>query len=231
MKQTTFKDVIKTIKSQWFLIGLFIVIGLAAAYPDLGKTGGIIKSEYSVGYGVIALIFLISGMSLKTSALTDAILYFKMILVVQLVSLIIVPFIGFGLSKLLLLANFDANLTNGLVVALCIPTTISSNVLMTKQARGNEAASLTNAVLGSILGVFCSPALIYWFLNLGASSNSVDYVSVFTKLVITIIVPLFVGQLMRFVFPKVITTIQNYVNFSITNSCLLLIIVYQVQRS
>jgi predicted Na+-dependent transporter len=47
---------------------------------------------------------------------------------------------------------------------------------MTKQAGGNEAASLTNAVLGSVLGVFVSQALIFWLLNLGSASNPVNYI-------------------------------------------------------
>ena len=220
--------VLTLLKTHWFLIGLLLVIGLAAIYPEFGKTGGTIRSEYSISYGVIALVFFVSGMSLKTSALSDAFVYFKMIIVVQLLSLILIPFFGFGLSKLLSLGALDRNLVNGILVALCIPTTISSNVLMTKQAHGNEAASLTNAVLGSIIGVFLSSALIYWFLNLNSNSNSVDYVSVFSKLMLTIIAPLIMGQLVRFLTPSLISFAQSYINFSILNSCLLLIIVYQV---
>lgn len=204
------------------------MIGLAAAYPTLGKSGGTLKAEITVNYVVIALIFFISGLSLKSTALLDSILYIRLIALVQLFSLVLVPTLGYFLSKLLLLVNFDENLANGLVVAMCIPTTISSNVLMTKAADGNEAAALTNAVLGSIIGIFVSPALIYWFLNLAAAANPIDYSSVFAKLAMTIIGPLVVGQIIRLVFPATISYLQSVVNFSIINSCLLLALIYEV---
>ncbi len=41
-----------------------------------------------------------------------------------------------------------------------MPTTISTNVVFTKHAGGKEAVSLINSVLGSVIGIFVSPALL-----------------------------------------------------------------------
>jgi hypothetical protein len=47
-------------RKYWFLIGLGCVIGLAYAFPNLGKTGGYIRSEWSVGWGCVIIIFFLS---------------------------------------------------------------------------------------------------------------------------------------------------------------------------
>lgn len=143
-------------------------------------------------------------------------------------SLLVIPAIGYGVAELLRLSSFDRNLCNGIIIASCIPTTISSNVLMTKSAGGNEAASLTNAVLGSILGVFLSPALIFWLLGLGSSSHPINYGQIFGDLAVTVVSPLVLGQLIRFFFGEAVDMAQRHLNFSIINSSLLLLLVYQV---
>lgn len=51
---------------QWFIIGLGVVIGFAAAVPELGATNGYIRAEYSVKLPAIIIIFIISGIGLKT---------------------------------------------------------------------------------------------------------------------------------------------------------------------
>jgi hypothetical protein len=60
---------------------------VAAAYPLLGKKGGILRTgfplkglmeiEYTVSYAIVALIFVISGLSLKTQVLKKAFLSWK----------------------------------------------------------------------------------------------------------------------------------------------------------
>ncbi|KAJ3336262.1 hypothetical protein HDU91_001845, partial [Kappamyces sp. JEL0680] len=75
----------------WFIVGLFLVIGLAAAYPPLGKDNGYLHSEITVTYVAVGFIFLLSGMSLKTKALTEALLYWRLILLVQVFSFVAIP--------------------------------------------------------------------------------------------------------------------------------------------
>lgn len=56
-----------------FIIGLGVAIGFAAAVPKLGATGGYIRAEYSVKLPAIIIIFIISGLGLKTKALLTAV--------------------------------------------------------------------------------------------------------------------------------------------------------------
>lgn len=219
---------IQALTKHWFLIGLVLVTIIAAIYPNFGKKNGIIHAEITISYIAVMIIFLISGLSLKTKALKEALLYARLIFVVQFLNLIAIPSIGWAVAKLLQRVSFDDLLAQGLIIALSCPTTISSNVLMTKAAGGNEAAALINAVLGSILGVFITPGLIILFLGRGPLGYSVNFQKVFINLGITVILPLFVGQIIRNVWPFAVETLQQKVSLPYINSSMLLLLVYSV---
>ncbi|KAJ3060725.1 hypothetical protein HDU99_005805, partial [Rhizoclosmatium hyalinum] len=112
-----------------------------------------------------------------------------------------------------------------LIIACSTPTTISSNVLMTKQAGGDEAGALTNAVIGNILGVFITPSLIFAYVG---SQVSGGYADTFKSLAITVIGPLFFGQLVQSFFPNLLPFLSKYVNLAILNSSMLLVLVWSV---
>ncbi|KAJ3187251.1 hypothetical protein HK101_009415 [Irineochytrium annulatum] len=216
------------IKANWFLEGLVCVIAFAAIWPALGKKHGIIRSEYTVSYGVVALIFIISGMSLKTAVLLRSLGAWRMHLVIQVISLGVTPAVGLAVGKLLGLTSFNQVLIKGLIIACATPTTISSNVLMTKQASGNEAGALTNAVIGNILGVLVSPSLIYAYAGALAGSSHLDLGSTLLTLCYTVIIPLIFGQIVQYIFPKLVPTLSKYVSLPIVNSSLLLVLVWSV---
>ena len=108
---------------------------------------------------------------------------------------------------------------------------------MTRQAGGNEAVALINAVLGNILGVFLTPLLIYGYL--GGRQGSVDLQKVFLDLALTVILPLIVGthlywllqlissgQITRFIFPNLYAKLGP--KWGIINSAMLLVYVWSV---
>ncbi len=132
----------------WFILALGFAIGFAAAVPDFGRNGGWIAAQWSVKYGAVIVIFFLSGLSLKTRALLTAATRLHFHLFIQTVSLVLTPAIGYGISRGLDRSPMDDDLVSGLVVAMAMPTTISTNVVFTKQAGGNEAAALINAVIG-----------------------------------------------------------------------------------
>ncbi|CAF3114224.1 unnamed protein product, partial [Rotaria sp. Silwood2] len=99
-------------------------------------------------------------------------------------------------------------------------TTSSSNVIMTKNALGNEYAALLNAILGNIVGTFIAPALIFLFMknpmfDILLKSISIEdrfnYSHVIKKLSLTILLPLFLGQVIH-----LLQTIKLYHSFAKT---------------
>ncbi len=49
---------------------------------------------------------------------------------------------------------------SGLTTLSCMPPPVSSAVILTRAVGGNEAAAVFNSALGSVLGVFVTPALL-----------------------------------------------------------------------
>ena len=62
----------------------------------------------------------------------------------------------------------DAGLLVGLIFMGCIPTIISSNVVMTKQAHGNQALTVVQSTLGNFLGPLLTPILVEMYISSGA---------------------------------------------------------------
>ena len=75
--------VVKFLDQNYLLVGMFVMILVAFAYPDLGESNGPLKTNYSVGYGVNCSVFVLSGLSMKTESLVDALVDLKLNLCIQ----------------------------------------------------------------------------------------------------------------------------------------------------
>lgn len=105
---------------------------------------------------------------------------------------------------------------------------------MTKNAGGNESAALVNAVLGNILGIFVSPALI-WLFMLSADINVLhqpynihDYLQVLLNLGLTVLLPLIVGQALHSIWTEKVMWAKTKFHFAELNSVSLLILLWSV---
>ncbi|EDQ92068.1 uncharacterized protein MONBRDRAFT_14393 [Monosiga brevicollis MX1] len=187
------------LQQHWFLIGLVAVIFLAHAVPWLGATGGPLMPEYSIKYGAVFMIFFNSGLTLRTEDLAAAALQYRVHAMIQGFTLILVP-LCVAIFVHAAPAILSDALTNGSVLAhftvlSCMPPPVSSAVILTKAANGNEAAAIFNSALGSFLGIFATPALL--MLTIGASAD-MDVGKIFWSLSLTVVLPLILGQVVRF---------------------------------
>ncbi len=62
-------------------------------FQDVAAKGGVIKSEYSILYGAIALIFLINAMQLSPEKLREHVTNWHLHIVVQGINLVLIPII------------------------------------------------------------------------------------------------------------------------------------------
>lgn len=130
----------------WFLLGLGIVIGLAWAFPQVGKANGDIQAQYTVKWGAVIVIFLLSGLGLEVSVMLRTILRWRLHLIVQVINFILLPFIMYGIVRFFISVHADLDMTvyKGWMIALSTSTTVSSNAIMTRNANGNDGAGIQN---------------------------------------------------------------------------------------
>ena len=167
-------------------------------YPKLGVNGGILRPELFIGKYGVALIFLLSGLSLQLSELKNAFLNMKLNMMVQSTSFLAWPFlVGVPLVKIISTCFptlLPASLLEGLLILSCLPTTVNMCVLLTGSAGGNVASALCNAVIGNMMGIFATPALLMLFFG---RIIELPFLQMIGKLCNKVLVPVAFGQMLR----------------------------------
>lgn len=195
---------------QWLLLAMGLVILLAYFFPSVGKRGGYIRSEYTVTYGAVALIFFTSGLALPFNKLVKHAKNLRLHVIVQITSFLITSAVFFGIACAA--ATNPALQTStlvGFIATGALPTTINSNVVMTRQAGGDVAATMVSVTLGNLLGPFLTPVLMTklylpatstfseWLPKEALSGMPQLYRNVMFQMGLSVYVPLVAGQIVR----------------------------------
>jgi len=156
------------------------------------------RPELFIGKFGVTMIFLLSGVSLELSELKSAVANMKLNTMVQAGSFLAWPFlVGVPLTTAIkkFLPNFlPKALLEGILILTCLPTTVNMCVLLTGAANGNVAASLANAVMGNMMGIFATPALLMYFFG---ASIELPFLNMVLKLCNKVLLPVAVGQALR----------------------------------
>lgn len=182
----------------FFLVGMFVAVGLARLAPALGKNGGILRPELFIGRFGVTFIFLLSGLSLELAQLKDAVSNVKLNLLIQSGTFLAWPFL-LGLPLTRLIGNhfpslFPSALLDGLLILTCLPTTVNMCVILSRTAGGNTASALCNAIISNLIGIFATPALLFRFFG---ASIQLPFLDMLFKLCNKVLVPVAVGQALR----------------------------------
>lgn len=201
---------------QWFLVafGLLVMISSQVQVPQ----GQQHIKRVAISYLSVSIIFFINGCTLSTRLLVENWLRWRVHLFVQLQSFLVTSAVTFGIVSLCATnPNFmDPWLLIGLLFVGSAPTTMSSNVVMTRQAHGNAALTTIQSVIGQFLCPFLTPLLLQMYMSSDAwytkiLSNGDDYGEiyrrVFKQLGLSLFLPMFVGQVVQHLFPKATHTV------------------------
>jgi len=162
----------------WFLVCTALSIVLAQARPWLGSDFGPLKPQVTVKYGAIMSIFFISGVTMRTEAMWETfkdwrqhvfIQSFSLVASPLLVRCLLVPALRYGAAGWM-----PEPLVQGFMVVGCMPPPVSTSVMLTKAAAGNEASAVFNSALGSFLGVVLTPLLLLWLVDPNATGEEAE---------------------------------------------------------
>ena len=191
-------QIVQYANKNFFLMGMFVAVLMAKAFPAIGKNGGILRPELFIGNYGVALIFLLSGFSLQTSDLAKAIKNVKLNGLVNLLIFGFWPFcIGLPLRyvfKNVLPGLIPPGLADGLLIMTTLPTTVNMCIMLTSTAGGNTASAICNAVMSNLAGIILTPLLLLKFF--GASIH-LPFGKMVLKLCQKVLLPVTIGQLLR----------------------------------
>lgn len=91
--------------------------------------------------------------------------------------------------------------SDGLVACGALPLAVNAVSILTGACHGDEAVAIFNEAISNMIGVFLSPLLIRGYL--GKTSNA-DLPTIFWKLILRVLVPLVIGQMLRYLSTAVI---------------------------
>ncbi|KUI59203.1 hypothetical protein VP1G_06447 [Cytospora mali] len=219
--------ILNFILAQWLIIGFGLACLFGYLWPNVAATDGVIRSEYSILYGSVAIIFLVSGLQLSPQKLRHNLFNWRLHIITQGISFVVIPLIWLAIIWIIIAAGdlrtqaLDIPVLLGMLVLSCLPTTIASNVVMTRNAGGDDAAAIIEVVLGNVFGSFLCPMLIYGFIPnrpefeswrpASLSGLSQMYKDVGMQLGLSVLIPIGVGQTLRMFFEeKVLWCMQKF---------------------
>ena len=170
-KKTRWRRYLSSVKwflmDQWFLLAMAVLIIIASQVQVPASRQN--KKEIVVTYLCVSLIFIITGCTLPTPVLRQNYARWQVHLFVQIQSFLMTSAIVYGVvSACATNPTFmDPALLIGMIFVACVPTTISSNVRMTRQAHGNHALTVVQSTLGNLIGPIVTPPLIEMYTGRG----------------------------------------------------------------
>ena len=177
------------LQRQMLPVGLVTVAIIGLLWPGPGQ----VMAAWPTQDLAASIIFLCSGLLLRTDEIREALSAWPATLWGIIAILFITPAVG---AFVAFQAPLDDSFRLGLALFCCMPTTLSSGIALTNQARGNTALALLLTVSTNLLGVFTIPFVLAAVLGaVGAISLSAQ--SLLMKLCLTILVPLVAGRLLR----------------------------------
>jgi sodium/bile acid cotransporter 7 len=178
-------------QKQFFLVGAGTAIGLARIAPAVGKTGGLLRPELTVGSVGVGLIFFGIGLGIKLRDLRAAAANLKLNFFTQFFMFGFTPALGWALRTVLKWAQVvNATFLDGMMALMCLPTTVNMCVILTGQAGGSLPSSVFNAVLGNLLGIVLTPLLVYIYMG---ESLTLPIAKILRKLSVKVLLPFCLG--------------------------------------
>lgn len=180
-------------KFDGFLVAMLIAVAMALLWPQPGAADSYLQLGAMTQAGVV-LVFFVHGVMLAPQAIRAGLAKWRLHLLVQATTFVAFPVFGallyFGTPAVL-----SGELRLGFVLLCAMSSTVSSSVAMTAMAGGDVTAAVFNASVSGLIGMLMTPLLVQ--LVTGADQHTVPLADAIAGILVTLAVPLVLGQLLR----------------------------------
>ncbi len=184
------------LKQQWFLVGLVFVVA-AVVFDWTGKiayAGNYLKIRHGSDF-VIFLIFIMSGLIIEIKEIKSGVRDISSTFIALFIIVIVSPIVAVILSFFPL----QKGLIIGLFIVAVMPTTLSSGVVMTREAGGNMAHALFVTIFSNSISFISIPLILSVLLSFSFESQDIqiDQISIVIRLFALVVVPLAIGIIVK----------------------------------
>ena len=205
-----------------FVLSLFLTIVIAYFFPTLSLLhyqSFSINTIIDIG---IILVFLFYGLKLNWRNVFKDLANWKMHVLIQSITFIVFPLLVLLLYPIAKLNSNYFTLFIAMFYLACLPSTVSSSLVMVSIAKGNIPSAIFNASISGLIGIVVTP--LWMSLFLVKSNGDFDLLSTFLDLMLKIILPVIVGAFLQ---PFVGNFYSKYKNqFAQLDKLTILLIVY-----
>lgn len=205
-----------------FIIGILAAVLIAFSYQPAFIEDILINIKNITNIGV-SVIFFFYGIGLDRKVLQSDLSNFRLHSLIQITTFLFFPLVALFIINILP-TDFNPLLKTGIFFLACLPSTVSSSVVMVSISGGNITSAIFNATLSSLMGVFITPLLMSLYLH-SNPQESLAITGVILQLIYQILAPLILGVLIQEKLSKLYKI--NKTRLKLFDQTIILLIIYQ----
>ena len=175
-----------------------VVAGKVIPYQD--SYNQIFNLEAFIDWG-IAGIFLLYGLKLNLKEVVKDVSNWKLHLLVQIGTFVLFPLLVLVFYPFFRDTIYFQSWLSVYFLA-CLPSTVSSSVVMVSIAKGNVTSAIFNASISGLIGILMTPLLMGFFLQ--AHHSEGNQAEIIQQLLLKVLLPIILGILLNPIFKNII---------------------------
>ena len=196
-----------------------VVAGKVIPYQD--SYNQIFNLEAFIDWG-IAGIFLLYGLKLNLKEVVKDVSNWKLHLLVQTGTFVLFPLLVLVFYPFFRDTIYFQSWLSVYFLA-CLPSTVSSSVVMVSIAKGNVTSAIFNASISGLIGILLTPLLMGFFLQ--AHHSEGNQAEIIQQLLLKVLLPIILGILLNLIFKNIIQKYSKII--AEFDRLIILLIVYE----
>ena len=208
-------------KQNIFLLLLILMVVAGKVIPYQDSYNQIFNLEAFIDWG-IAGIFLLYGLKLNLKEVVKDVSNWKLHLLVQTGTFVLFPLLVLVFYPFFRDTIYFQSWLSVYFLA-CLPSTVSSSVVMVSIAKGNVTSAIFNASISGLIGILLTPLLMGFFLQ--AHHSEGNQAEIIQQLLLKVLLPIILGILLNPIFKNIIQKYSKII--AEFDRLIILLIVYE----